>query len=75
MIAGGAGKSVLTKYQVGLDQSLPISVNYSGNIKGALDLIATKTGYVYNLRGGKSIGKHLSPKHLTLHLCQVEQII
>ncbi len=49
-IASGAGK-VLTKYQVGLDPAVAITVNYSGSIKGALDLIATKTGYVYSVYG------------------------
>lgn len=49
-VASGANNSVLTKYQSGLDPSINISVNYAGPIKGALDLIATKTGYVYSVR-------------------------
>jgi len=49
-IASGAG-NVLTKYQVGLDPSAQITVNYTGSIKGALDLIAAKTGYVYSVYG------------------------
>lgn len=50
-IAAGAGSNVLTKYQSGLDQAARISINYSGTIRGALDLIASKTGYVYNFQG------------------------
>lgn len=48
-IASGAGTNILTKYQAGLDPATNISVNYSGTIKGALDLIAAKTGYVYSI--------------------------
>jgi len=48
-VAGGAGSAVLTKYQVGLDPSTKVSVNYSGTIMGALDLLATKSGYVYSI--------------------------
>lgn len=43
--------SVLTTYQQGLDPSLMVNLNYSGNIKGALDLLAAKTGYVYEING------------------------
>lgn len=50
-IASGAGAGILTKYQTGLDPSTVISVNYAGSIKGALDLIASKTGYTYSLQG------------------------
>lgn len=50
-IALGAGSSVLTKYQTGLDPSTNVTVNYSGTIKGALDLLASKTGYVYTVHG------------------------
>lgn len=50
-IAAGAGNSVLTKYQTGLDPAVNVTMNYSGSIKGALDLLATKTGYVYAVRG------------------------
>ena len=49
-IASGAGNNILTKYQAELDQAAKVSINYSGTVKGALDLIATKTGYVYNVR-------------------------
>lgn len=48
-IAGGGGKNVLTHYQVGLDQTAMISLNYTGSVKGALDLLAAKTGYVYTV--------------------------
>ncbi len=49
-IAAGAGNNVLTKYQIGLDPAINVSINYSGPIKGALELLASKTGYVYSLR-------------------------
>jgi type IVB pilus formation R64 PilN family outer membrane protein len=51
-IASGGGKDVLTHYQVGLDQVTQVSLNYSGTVKGALDLLAAKTGYVYTINGG-----------------------
>ncbi len=50
-IATGAGSSILVKYQTGLDPATNATMNYSGSIKGALDLLATKTGYVYSIRG------------------------
>lgn len=50
-VAGGGGHNVLTRYQVGLDPSAKISINYSGTVKGALDLIAAKTGFVYAVNG------------------------
>lgn len=50
-IATGGSKDVLTHYQVGLDQSAMVSINYSGTVKGALDLLAAKTGYVYTVNG------------------------
>jgi type IVB pilus formation R64 PilN family outer membrane protein len=50
-IVGGGGKNVLTRYQVGLDESLKVSMNYSGTVKGALDLLAAKSGYVYTVNG------------------------
>jgi type IVB pilus formation R64 PilN family outer membrane protein len=53
VIAAGANTHVLTKYQVGLDQSAKVSLSYSGTIKGAMDLIASKTGYVYSIRGDR----------------------
>lgn len=46
-IASGAGSNILTKYQIGLEPSVNVTLNYSGTIKGALDLLAAKTGYVY----------------------------
>lgn len=52
-IVGGSNKNVLTHYQTGLDESAPISMNYSGSVKGALDLLAAKTGYVYNVNGNE----------------------
>jgi len=50
-IASGGGKDVLTHYQVGLDQAAMVSVNYTGSVKGALDLLAAKTGFVYTVNG------------------------
>lgn len=50
-IAAGANKNVLTKYQIGLDAALATSLNYSGTIQGALNLLASKTGYVYSIHG------------------------
>lgn len=48
-IANGAGGNILTKYQVGLDPSTNVTLNYSGSVKGALDLLAAKSGYVYSV--------------------------
>jgi type IVB pilus formation R64 PilN family outer membrane protein len=50
-IAGGGGHNVLTHYQVGLDEAATVSMNYTGTVKGALDLLAAKTGYVYAVNG------------------------
>ncbi|MCD6039235.1 MAG: bfpB [Gammaproteobacteria bacterium] len=50
-IVGGAGHNVLTHYQVGLDESQKVSINYSGTVRGALDLLAAKSGYVYSVNG------------------------
>lgn len=50
-IATVRGRNVLTHYQVGLDESPKVSINYSGDVKGAMDLLAAKTGYVYSVNG------------------------
>lgn len=50
-IASGGGKDILTHYQVGLEQGTPVSINYTGTVKGALDLLAAKSGYVYTVNG------------------------
>jgi type IVB pilus formation R64 PilN family outer membrane protein len=50
LIAAGAGQSILTKNQVGLNATTNVSLNYSGTIRGALDLLAVRTGYVYSVR-------------------------
>jgi type IVB pilus formation R64 PilN family outer membrane protein len=50
-IAGGAGSTVLTKYQTGLNPSTNVTLNYTGTVRGALDLLAAKTGYVYSIQG------------------------
>ncbi|VVC76885.1 Outer membrane lipoprotein BfpB [Aquicella siphonis] len=49
VIAAGAGSKVLTKYQVGMDPTSNVSINYSGTIRGALDMLAAKSGYVYSI--------------------------
>lgn len=51
LISNGAGNNVLTKYQVGLDSAATVGINYSGTIRGALDLLASKSGYVYSVNG------------------------
>jgi len=53
VIASGAGKNILTKYQVGLDPSANVSLSYSGSIKGALDLLASKSGFVYSVHNNR----------------------
>ncbi|MDR3490512.1 MAG: hypothetical protein P4M12_00550 [Gammaproteobacteria bacterium] len=50
-IVGGTQKVILSHYQIGLDQTIPVSINYSGTVKGALDLLAAKSGYVYTING------------------------
>jgi type IVB pilus formation R64 PilN family outer membrane protein len=50
-VASGGGKNILTRYQVGLDASTKVSINYSGTVRGALDLLAARTGYVYSING------------------------
>jgi len=52
-IANGANKTILTKYQVGLDSAATVSISYSGTVKGALDLLASKTGFVYSVTGSQ----------------------
>ncbi|TAK77650.1 MAG: hypothetical protein EPO11_02370, partial [Gammaproteobacteria bacterium] len=50
-IAAGASTQTLTKYQVGLDSGVPVTMSYIGTVRGALDLLATRSGYVYSVRG------------------------
>jgi type IVB pilus formation R64 PilN family outer membrane protein len=50
-VTNGTFGMILTKYQTGLDQAATVSINYTGTIKGALDLLASKTGYVYTIKG------------------------
>lgn len=49
LIASGAGNNILTKFQTGLDPNKPITMNYAGPIGGALDLLASKAGFVYGV--------------------------
>ena len=74
-IASGAGPHILTKYQVGLDPSTNITLNYSGTVRGALDMIAAKTGFVYSIQGNVVYWQAFVLKHLILHLCLVALII
>lgn len=50
-IVNGGGSNVLLRYQPELQQDVRVSMNYSGTVKGALDLLASKTGYVYSING------------------------
>ncbi len=50
-IANGGGKDILTHYQTGLNDSLKISMNYSGTVGGALDALGAKSGYVFTVNG------------------------
>lgn len=53
LISAGAGQGILTKYQIGLDSALKISMSYSGTIRGALDLLATRAGFVYGVKNNQ----------------------
>jgi type IVB pilus formation R64 PilN family outer membrane protein len=50
-IVGNTGKSILIHYQEGFDDTTTTSMNYSGTVKGALDVLAAKGGYVYTVNG------------------------
>jgi type IVB pilus formation R64 PilN family outer membrane protein len=50
-VVGNTGRTIMIHYQVGLDATLKTSINYSGTIKGALDILAAKTGFVYTING------------------------
>lgn len=50
-VANGAERNILTRYQDGLNQSARISMNYSGTVRGALDLLSARTGYNYAIHG------------------------
>lgn len=52
-IATGAGAHILTKFQQGLDPTVAVTLNYSGSVKGALDLLASKTNFVYKIRNNR----------------------
>ncbi len=39
----------MTQYQNGADITTKISMNYTGDVRGALDFLASKTGYVYSI--------------------------
>ncbi len=48
-IVSNMGRNILTRYQGGLDDKVTLSINYSGTVKGAMDLLASKAGYVYTV--------------------------
>ncbi len=50
-IANAGGKSVLTHYQSGLEEGQKISLHYSGTVRGALELLGSKSGYVFTING------------------------
>lgn len=50
-VVNDGSRNVLIHYQNGLDDKALISMNYSGTIKGALDMLAAKTGYIYFVNG------------------------
>lgn len=51
VITDGAGKNVLVRYQPGLKDVSKLSMNYSGTVKGALDILSSKTGFEYAIQG------------------------
>ncbi len=53
LISAGAGTNILTKFQTALDPATPVSINYSGTIRGALDLLASRAGFVYSIRNNQ----------------------
>jgi len=55
IVSNAANNAVLIKYQSGLDASAPISISYTGTVKGALDILAAKAGYVYNIQRGTTV--------------------
>jgi type IVB pilus formation R64 PilN family outer membrane protein len=50
-VVGNTGKGILIHYQEGLDETTQTSMNYTGTVKGALDVLAAKGGYVYTVNG------------------------
>lgn len=51
VIANGGSKDILLHYQNGLNQGVKLSLNFSGTVRDALDLLAANTGYVYSVNG------------------------
>lgn len=50
VIGAAAGKNTLIRFQNGLDTNVNTSLNFSGTVRGALDLLASKVGYVYSVK-------------------------
>ena len=50
-VVGNTGKGIIIHYQEGLDATTLTSMSYSGTVKGALDVLAAKGGYVYTVNG------------------------
>jgi type IVB pilus formation R64 PilN family outer membrane protein len=42
---------ILIHYGEGIKPDIKLAMNYTGTVKGALDLLATKTGYTYSVSG------------------------
>jgi type IVB pilus formation R64 PilN family outer membrane protein len=53
-IIGGNGH-LLVHYQAGVDLTGKMSLSYAGTVKGALDLLASKSGFVYSVNGNHLI--------------------
>jgi type IVB pilus formation R64 PilN family outer membrane protein len=49
-IIGGNGH-IMVQYGDGVDPNGTLSLSYTGSVKGALDLLASKLGYVYTVNG------------------------
>lgn len=41
--------NVITTYQTDLEQNKPITLNYTGSVEGALQVLSAKTGYTYEI--------------------------
>ncbi len=49
IIVSGGGRNIITHYQTGLNDKTTVTMNYSGSVKGALDMLAAKTGLIYSV--------------------------
>lgn len=46
-------------YATGVPRTMPISMNYSGTVKGVLDRLASKTGYAYTIQGNNILWSNM----------------